>query len=365
MGTGVMLLDGMASKNLLDSVLVELPWYTELDAIWHANPSMAAKTHLSNPSIDHAAALYSLIQLHGAGPLIGAHNTPPPAAHLPGVPPVVHSYGDPPIDLQLHQVAPPPPAPSQLHLHGLNFPDIEIKDDFIPPSPCSLDDFPLGDTLNPLDGDNNNMMFDGTGTLNSPPQVVRKKQQLAASPSPSPHVPQPFEIPSKSLALFYDSCSVFGAQRLLSHVGQHKLPSDIAHSLPTPLLTTRNTSLSSDYHMSPTPQTSLPKSAGSLKKKAKSDIMQQIDLLDAKSEHQQDSKKHDWLRDTCEYEATQVALIHQCQQEDRDAEIHLCKVDIWVHEAHSHVLNKEAETLWLKIQFQQMMPAAKDLGSDV
>ncbi|KAG1769632.1 hypothetical protein EDD22DRAFT_948882 [Suillus occidentalis] len=153
-------------------------------------------------------------------------------------------------------------------------------------------------------------MFDGTGTLNSPPRVAGKKRQLAASPSPPPHAPQPFEIPSKSPASFYDSRSAF----------------DMARSLSTPSSTTRNTSSSSDYHMSPTPLTSLPNSAGSSKKKAKSDIMQQVDLvrdgieslqsnaasrhetkhqrflakLDAKSEHQRDSKRYEWLRDTRE-----------------------------------------------------------------
>ncbi|KAG1748481.1 uncharacterized protein EDB91DRAFT_1245178 [Suillus paluster] len=218
-GTGVMPLDGTASKNLLDSVLVELPWYMELDAIWHANPSMAAKTHSSKPGIDHAAALYSLIQLHGAGPLIGAHNMPPPAAYPPGVPPAAHPYGDPPVDPQLcqaapapappllhlcglnspdveiHQVAPcydqrspidavgnihdtpapAPPAPPPLHLRSLDSPDVEIEDNFIPPSLCNLErspfDVPLGDTLDHLNDNNNNndMMLDGTGTLNSPP----------------------------------------------------------------------------------------------------------------------------------------------------------------------------------------------------
>lgn len=53
----------------VDAALLELPWYTELDAIWHSNPSMAAKTHSSRPGIDHAGALYSLVGPHaGAGP---------------------------------------------------------------------------------------------------------------------------------------------------------------------------------------------------------------------------------------------------------------------------------------------------------
>ncbi|KAG1747750.1 uncharacterized protein EDB91DRAFT_1245240 [Suillus paluster] len=149
-GTGVMPLDGMASKILL--VLVELLWYTELNAIWHANPSMAAKTHSSKPV--HIICLL-------------------PAAHPPGVPPAAHPYGDPPVDPQLHQVA-PAPAPPPLHLHGLNSPDVEIEDNFTPPSPCDFErspfDVPLGDALDHLDNNNNNnMMFDGTGTLNSPP----------------------------------------------------------------------------------------------------------------------------------------------------------------------------------------------------
>ncbi|KAG1804662.1 uncharacterized protein BJ212DRAFT_1304213 [Suillus subaureus] len=170
MGAGVMPLDGMASN----SVLMELLWYMELDAIWHANPSIAAKTHSSKPSVDHAATLYSLVKPHGAGPLIGAHNTPPPTTHPPVVPPAAHPYGDPPINPQLCQAAPAPapPAPPPVHLHSLNSPDVEIKDDFIPPSPNNLErspfNIPLRDALNHFD-DDDNMMYDSTGTFNSPP----------------------------------------------------------------------------------------------------------------------------------------------------------------------------------------------------
>ncbi|KAG2092153.1 uncharacterized protein F5147DRAFT_657768 [Suillus discolor] len=55
-GAGVMPLDGTAAKNLLDSVLLEFPWYTDLDGIWHSNPSLAAKTYSSKPGVDHAGA---------------------------------------------------------------------------------------------------------------------------------------------------------------------------------------------------------------------------------------------------------------------------------------------------------------------
>jgi hypothetical protein len=138
-------------------------------------------------------------------------------------------------------------------------------------------------------------------------------------------------------------------------------------------------------HMSPTPQTLLPNSAGSSKKKAKSDVSQQVEQvrdeiessyssvmschkgkhqcyitkLEAKSKHNCDLKKYDWLHTTWEHKASQAAVSHQRLQEAKDAEIWLHETDIRVHQAHSKVLNKEAETLHLKIQFHQMMQASK------
>ncbi|KAG2074141.1 hypothetical protein BDR04DRAFT_1115703 [Suillus decipiens] len=114
--------------------------------------------------------------------------------------------------------------------------------------------------------------------------------------------------------------------------------------------------------------TSLPNSAGSSKKKAKSDIMQKVGLVQDGIGSLQSSSlschegKPQWFLTKLD---AKMALIHQHQQEEGDTEICLRKVDIWVHKAHGNVLDKEAETLWLKIQFQQMMQAAKDLGSDV
>ncbi|KAG2072547.1 hypothetical protein BDR04DRAFT_1116969 [Suillus decipiens] len=185
---------------------------------------------------------------------------------------------------------------------------------------------------------------------------------------------------------------IFGTQRPLSWGGGCKLPSDMACSMSTPSSTSCNTTPSSDYHVSLTPQTSLlPNSVAGSKKKAKSNISQQVDLvqdeienlqsstmslhennhqcflakLEAKSEHQHDMKKYDWLYATHEHKSNQAILSHKRQQEDRDSEICLREVDIWVHEAHSLVLDKEAESLWLKIQFQQMMQGNRDLASDL
>ncbi|KAG1839464.1 hypothetical protein DFJ58DRAFT_733340 [Suillus subalutaceus] len=213
--------------------------------------------------------------------------------------------------------------------------------------------------------------------------------------SQHPHLllppPHPFEMPSKSATLFYDSRTAFGTQRPSSCGGRRKPLSEISRSISTPSSTTCNSTPSSDYCMSPTPQTSLPNSAGgSKKKKAKSDILQEVDhiqdeieslhsdtmslhgnkyqcflaKLDVKSEHNRDSKKYEWLRGACEHEASQATVSHQCLQEKQDAEIRLRKTDIRVHEAHSLVLNKEAETLQLEIQFHQMTQGNRTPASD-
>jgi len=87
--------------------------------------------------------------------------------------------------------------------------------------------------------------------------------------------------------------------------------------------------------------------------------------LEAKSEHQYDMKKYDWLCATHEHKSNQAILSYKRQQEDRNSVIRLHEVDIQVHETHSLLLDKEAETLWLKIQFQQMMQGNKDLALDL
>jgi hypothetical protein len=90
------------------------------------------------------------------------------------------------------------------------------------------------------------------------------------------------------------------------------------------------------------------------KKKAKSDILQEVDhvrdeiesmhsdamsrhdskhqrflaKLDAKSEHNRDSKKYEWLRGSHEHKASQATVSHQHLQENQDAEIRLHETDI-------------------------------------
>ncbi|KAG1887459.1 uncharacterized protein F5891DRAFT_1199923 [Suillus fuscotomentosus] len=94
---------------------------------------------------------------------------------------------------------------------------------------------------------------------------------------------------------------------------------------------------------------SLPVSTGSSKKKAKSNVVQQVDQFWGEIESLQsdamlchDSKHQRFLT---KLEVSQAALNHQRQQKNKELEIRLHKVDIRVHEAHSQVLNKKAETL--------------------
>ncbi|KAG1897146.1 uncharacterized protein F5891DRAFT_1192325 [Suillus fuscotomentosus] len=66
-------------QNLLALVHVDFPWFSDLDSIWHNNPSMVAKTYLSQPG------------LAGAGPSIPAAQSShaymppnlPPSAYPP------------------------------------------------------------------------------------------------------------------------------------------------------------------------------------------------------------------------------------------------------------------------------------------
>ncbi|KAG1864369.1 hypothetical protein F4604DRAFT_1928811 [Suillus subluteus] len=198
-------------------------------------------------------------------------------------------------------------------------------------------------------------------------------------------------MPLKLATSFYNSRAAFGAQRPSSCGGRCKPSSEISRSISRPSSTTHNSTPSSDYCMSPTPQTSLPNSAGgSKKKKAKSDILLEVDhvwdkieslhsdamslhsnkhqcflvKLNAKSKHNRNSKKYEWLHGAHKHEASQATVSHQRLQEKQDAEIQLRETDIQVHEAHSLVLNKEAETLWLKIQFHQMTQGNRTPASD-
>ncbi|KAG1837081.1 hypothetical protein F4604DRAFT_1942574 [Suillus subluteus] len=239
-GAGVMPAEGTQANNLLDAVLLELPWYTDLDSIWHSNPSMAAVTHSSKPGVDHAGALYSLVQpCGGAGPPTHFGSThqwspcaPPYPSHdtslniMLSAPAPVPPSAPTPAPPSAPPSPPSPPSPShtapynmspQFHLPGLPAPDYNFdydNDDFNQEI-SGWFDAPLEDTPDHLDGDD--MMVDGT--TDCPPHVVGKKWQLPSSPSPPPDPPAPFHMPEKSSTSSYNSRSAFGSQKLSSHGG--------------------------------------------------------------------------------------------------------------------------------------------------
>ncbi|KAG2355132.1 hypothetical protein BDR07DRAFT_1493597 [Suillus spraguei] len=75
-GAGVMQTDETQVKNLLDAALLDLPWYTELDAIWHSNPSMAAKTYSSKLALVTPHTLAPPPPINGPLPLPHIHLLP-------------------------------------------------------------------------------------------------------------------------------------------------------------------------------------------------------------------------------------------------------------------------------------------------
>ncbi|KAG1734018.1 hypothetical protein EDD22DRAFT_960136 [Suillus occidentalis] len=371
-GAGVVPLDDASAKNLQEEVCCEFPWYKELDAIWHLNPSFAAKTTSSKPGVDHASDIRQPTDLQIDPCLRGPTGPSAPPALISSTP-SPPAFSTPPV---------PPNADSDINMDPDPLLDNDDDDDLY----SSTFRSPLGDALDHLheddmDTDTPHHIFN----LNSPLKVAGKKQQLTSSPSPPPDPPTPFTIPLKSATPFYDSHAVFVAQGSSGHNARRK-PSSIAssslgmtRSSSTPSLTTHNTSLS-DFPASPTSWTSVSgPSAGSRKKKVKSDIQEQVKRvndeieslhsdvasrhsfkhkcflmkLDMKDYHQE-MKKYDYLCEARTHEAMQAATSHQRKQEAKDAKIHLHETDIRVHEAQALALDKEVEMWRLKIQFHQM-----------
>ncbi|KAG0704744.1 hypothetical protein DFH29DRAFT_1036978 [Suillus ampliporus] len=219
-GAGMVPLDENSANNLQEEVLHLLPWYEQLDAIWHSNPVFATTTHSSKPGVDHAADLYALVHLvYGrAGPpahfggATGAQSQLSPAM----LPPI--------IDSCLLQPATTPPCNNvpASNIHNLNHsPDADIDvDHFIPdlddndlyaPNPFSAT---LGDVMDHLDDDY--MMYNDLEAwgpdmnLNSPLRLARKKCQLISLPSPPFSPPEPFIMPQKSPTPFHNTQAAFG-----------------------------------------------------------------------------------------------------------------------------------------------------------
>ncbi|KAG2361774.1 hypothetical protein BDR07DRAFT_1485470 [Suillus spraguei] len=212
-GAGVMPAEGTGARNLLDTALSELPWYIELDAIWHSNPSMATRTYSSKPGIDHTSALYALFQPHGgAGPAthFGAtqwsphHGNAPAASQAPTASHAPTPSHDPaPSCAPSHASTPSHGTPydtlSHFHLPSLPLLQGNIENHYNTDYNYNYND------------DNEAMMVDKT--TGSPPCVAGKKRQLPSSPSPPLDAPEPFYVPEKSSTSSYNNRSAFNSQK--------------------------------------------------------------------------------------------------------------------------------------------------------
>ncbi|KAG2037725.1 hypothetical protein BDR03DRAFT_1049496 [Suillus americanus] len=306
--TGAGVLPGSGHANLFAEICSEWKWFADLDGIWHSNPAFAVTSHSSRPGVDHAGQMYSLVQpscstaaAHvrpQASGIANAQSTyvyscPPHHNNPPVIPTAPALRNDPPIDPHLLQHSPastgdtpsptPPSHPPQVHLRGIP----RIDDDFpmdqadTPPPQNGLQkDQGMQDGDDGMQGDDgiqdgDDGMQDDVEVLNSPPKVVGKKRRIFASPLPSPPPdPEPFCVPAKAPTSTYHSRSAF-AHQAGSRRGQHKPPL-MSCSMSTPSSTAHNTVSSSS-----TPQTSLSAQpdAGTKKKKAKSDVQDQLDNL--------------------------------------------------------------------------------------
>ncbi|KAG1906107.1 uncharacterized protein F5891DRAFT_1182296 [Suillus fuscotomentosus] len=281
MGAGVMPTERSQAKNLLDTALLELPWYKDLDTIWHSNPSMAVtilvKTGcliMSVPCIPLFSQIVGPVPLHTLAPL-SSHPIPPMFSHC--IPQTYH--------ILCPCTTPPPVPPNTNILAGGQYPPVVLQQpppaSSYPPPEVHLPGFPSDD-----DDAKNNFSFDRH--LGDP----AKDNDMILNDT-SPVAGRSISSPQRHLLLQMFQNHLRYQQKLqhqhttaIQHLGRRSPQAMGAnadchqrchaacqhhHRL------THNTTSSLDFHMSPTPETSLPNSTSSLKKKkAKSDVLQQV-----------------------------------------------------------------------------------------
>ncbi|KAG2117884.1 uncharacterized protein F5147DRAFT_768022 [Suillus discolor] len=328
---------------------------------------VSAKIFTSQLGVDHTTDFYNLIHpCEGASP---STNQEPqhPSTHPQHPLPSPHDAGN--------QCIPPyvPPSQHPPHYTGTEGNLIDDLDGDLYNDPHADEDelgpfsAPLGNVLDTLDGDINmcdddddrefNSHYDVI-ILNSPPKVVRHKQQYMASPSPPPANSNSFILPQKSQTPAYHSRTVFGSA------------SPCSQALGRP-----------SSFVSPTSLSAKPQSSMSSKKKKTSttDIEDYLDMLNnkisniqsnmskrrgmrnecyaIKIHYQSQKKEFQWHCKSHSQEVFLSATAHQHKQEAKDKDI-LCLQDA------AALQEKEAETWHLKIQYQSMMMHAADKDVD-
>ncbi|KAG1813218.1 uncharacterized protein BJ212DRAFT_1482688 [Suillus subaureus] len=328
-------------------ICAEWKWFVDLDGICHLSPVFAVVSHSLRLGVDHTGQMYALVQ-PSCGATAGGTLRHAPGATQPQPQPQpqpqtscsmsTQSLGSNPlIDPCLLQPSPPlPDTPSptgpDAHLHSLSCTDdLHHSDPFASPLGDALDHLQDNVMMQEGEEDDDDLMQDDMMGYNSPLKVAGKKWCSFVLPLPSPPPdPQPFHMPTKAPTNPYHSHAAFGQLPIQGH---YKLLSMLCNLL-TPSSTTCNMTPSS----SSTSQTlvSAQLDSGKKKKKAKSDVQDQVEnlmeelesiqsdimsLWDSKyqwfivkllvkSENQWETKKYNWLCDTCAHEASQAVLTH-------------------------------------------------------
>ncbi|KAG1765894.1 hypothetical protein EDD22DRAFT_845154 [Suillus occidentalis] len=316
-GAGVMPLDETMQ------ILKEFAWYDDLAAILGGNPAVSLKTVSSAPGTDHAANYFLLLQGGTAGN-VQSSSSP----QYGGYPPSVQPPLPPSVQLPFPPNAQPPPPAAVYNEHYAH-----------PPSNTTYGGFPHCDS-------------------------GKKQQLLTSSPLPPPTSPSKteFRLPEKPQISLHNSCVAFGA------------PDPMRHSTPRSKSSAMNSTTPTSH------------SAGSNNskwrpsKKAHSDMMSQVNTItdeigsikserldkvsheELKNDHYMAKRnltwqenKHQFLHAECMDECMDAATIHQRSQEAKDAEIHLHKAEMKMHESSARTHAEEAALLCLKIEDRQLM----------
>ncbi|KAG1773600.1 hypothetical protein EV702DRAFT_1200917 [Suillus placidus] len=199
--------------------------------------------------------------------------------------------------------------------------------------------------------------------LNNSPRCEsgHKRQLPPSSPSP-PLMPPPrseFMLPEKLQTMVHNSCATFSASDPTRHpsIGSLKphLGLGSSHSQ-SPSTSTGSAMMS----MTLTSQSiASDKGKGRPSKKARSDMLSQVNIINdeigsIQSERLDKDNEHWFLTAEHQDECMDATTVHQCSQEAKGIEIHLCEAETKKYESLAKAHAEEAALLRLKIEYRQL-----------
>ncbi|KAG1809036.1 hypothetical protein EV424DRAFT_1543181 [Suillus variegatus] len=256
-----------------------------------------------------------------------------------------------------------PLPPSSRSFGHEDYSPAPLGSDYDPP----FDDGPLAHGMGDLcmdDTDEVHRDEENVYNLDSPPRSKKargKKRQLPSSPTPSPPKAPPPRTSN------HDSRSSFKSH--VNHVIMRESASSPTSSSKASL---QRSNPSSPRQASPTSQTSLserPSSRESVKKRLRTEVQEQVEMLndDLESVHSEkltlyqlknerlmvklnanrQDKEHHFIREERAHERADAALVHQRLQESKDQEIRL-------READAKALELERQVMLLRIEYAKI-----------